>query len=166
MNIWTENILRYITLFLLQILLISNLQLFGLCHPCIYIFFLLALPVSIPRWAELLIGFVCGCILDMFCNSPGVHAAACTLTAYLRPLIIRKLVPENERIIGTPNGRNFGRLTYTKYIILLTLIHHTTVCSLAAFSWHNWWLTLLQILISSVVSIGLILGYDILRDLS
>lgn len=163
MNLWIENILRYLLLFMLQILLINHLQLLGVCHPCIYILFLLALPVSLPRWAELLIGFGTGLIMDIFCDSLGVHAAACTLIAYLRPLIIRKLVQENERITGTPDSGTFGHLTYIKYVVLLTLIHHTAVFCLAAFSWHNWWLTLLQIVVSSIVSIGLILGYDLLR---
>ncbi|MCM1034275.1 MAG: rod shape-determining protein MreD [Paludibacter sp.] len=163
MNLWIENILRYFVLILLQVLLINNLQLLGLCHPCIYIVILLSLPVSIPRWLELFIGFCTGLCIDIFCNSLGVHAASCTLIAYLRPLCIRKLILENERITSTPNGKSFGRINYIKYVIILTVIHHFAVFSLSAFSFHNWWLTLLQIIVSTTVSVGMILGYDLLK---
>lgn len=164
MKLWLENILRYLLLLILQVLLIDNLQFFGLCHPCVYLLFLLLLPVSLPRWAELLIGFATGFVMDLFCNTLGVHTAACTMVAYLRPLFIRKLVQENERIMGTPNSIVFGMGAYVKMVVLLTVIHHFMVFALATFSLHNWWLTLVQIVLSSAVCIAVFLGYDFLRN--
>jgi hypothetical protein len=43
------------------------------------------------------------------------------------------------------------------------LIHHLMVFALEAWSWNNWWIVLVQTLISSVLTILIILGYDILR---
>lgn len=164
MNIWLENIVRYTVLFLLQVLLVNNLQIMGICNPCIYVLCLLALPITLPRWVELLIGFLTGLLMDIFCNSLGAHTFACTLTAYIRPLLLRNMVQDNERMTGSPCGESIGRDTYIRYIIVMVLIHHTALFSLLAFSWHNWWLTLLQIVFSWVVTTGFILGVDVLKD--
>ncbi len=160
MNLITQNIVRFIVLILLQILLINNLQFFGLCNPAIYVLCLIALPVSLPRWAELLIGFFTGLLIDIFSNTLGIHAAACTLLSFVRPLLIRRLVADNDRLMGSPSGASIGMLTYTKFITILVLIHHTVVFALEAFSFHNWWITLLQIIISSAVSIAIFLGIN------
>ncbi len=163
MNLISENIIRYVTLLLLQVLLINNLQFFGLCNPALYVFCLIALPVNLPRWVEMLIGFATGLLLDIFCNTLGIHAAACTLVSFVRPILLERLVADNERLIGTPTGASMGTLAYVKFVVFLVLIHHTVVFSLEAFSLHNWWLSLLQILISSAISIGVFLGLDILK---
>ncbi len=163
MNIVTENIIRFLTVFLLQILLFNNLQFFGLCMPAIYVLFLIALPVKLPHWAEMLIGFFTGLLMDIFCNTLGIHAAACTLVAFIRPMLITRLIPDNERLMGTPTIATFTLSIYVRFLVLLVLIHHTTIFALEAFSFHNWWLTLLQIIISSAVSIGIFLGIELFR---
>ncbi len=160
MNVITENIVRYVVLLLLQVLLINNLQFFGVCNPALYVLCLLALPVKIPRWVELLIGFFTGLLMDIFCNTLGIHAAACTLVGFVRPLLIQHLVADNERLMGTPTRASMGEVAYVKFVVILVLIHHTTIFCLEAFSFHNWWFTLLQIIVSSLVSIGIILGID------
>ena len=74
--VWIKQTGRFLLLLLLQVLLINNLQFLGVCHPYIYIFSLLVMPITLPRWADMLIGGVVGLILDMFCNSLGVMLAA------------------------------------------------------------------------------------------
>ena len=163
MNLTVENILRYVVLLILQVLLFNNLQFLGVCSPCIYVLFLIALPPTLPRWAELLIGFIAGLILDIFCNTLGVQTAACTLVAYLRPLMIKNMIQDNDRLTSTPSGITLGRVVYIRLVVELVIIHHTVMFSLIAFSFHNWWLTLLQILCSSLFTIAVILGIDFFR---
>ena len=163
MNLWIENILRFLVLLLLQVLLINNLQMLGLCTPCLYVLFLIALPPTLPRWVELLIGFFAGFLLDIFCNTIGVQTAACTMVAYLRPLLIKNMIQDNERLTDTPSSKSLGFITYLKLVVILVLVHHTAMFSLIAFSFHNWWITLIQIILSSIVTISLILGLDFLR---
>lgn len=163
MNLWTENIVRFVLLLLLQVLLFNNLQLFGLCCPCVYVLFLIALPAGLPRWAELLIGFTAGLILDVFCNTLGVQMSACTLVAYLRPILIKNMIQDNDRIIGTPTGASLGVSVYLKLAAVLVFVHHSVMFSLIAFSLHNWWLTLIQILFSSMLTMLIIFGYDFLK---
>ncbi len=162
MELWRDNILRFVVLVLLQLLLINNLHFLGLCHPCLYILFLIALPQTLPRWAELLIGFATGLVIDIACNSLGVHCAACTLISFLRPVFLKKMVLEKKQILSEPSSKTLGFIVYLKLITLLVLLHHSIVFILSAFTWSNWWITLLQIIVSSVLTIGLIIVYDLL----
>lgn len=162
MELWRDNILRFVVLVLLQLLLVNNLHFLGLCHPCLYVLFLIALPQTLPRWAELLIGFMTGLVIDVACNSLGVHCAACTLIAFLRPVFLKKMVLEKKQVLSEPSSQTLGFIVYFKLITLLVLLHHSTVFILSAFTWSNWWITLLQIIVSSLFTIGFIVVYDLL----
>ena len=161
MNKITENILRLIVVLALQILVLNNIQYFQLCTPYIYIFFLLSLPVETPRWADIVIGFCVGLLIDMFCNSWGIHAFACTALGYFRYLSIRWFVDNVDRVQGTPSSTNFfSPVAYLKYVVFLVLIHHFCVIALDAFTFHHFWWTILQVLVSSFITISLIITYD------
>lgn len=158
-----SNIVRFVVCILLQMLLFNRLWLFGICHPYVYILCLLTLPIQVPRWAEMLIGAATGLIMDCICSSPGVHMAACTLVAYLRPMMIKALVQEPDRVVQDISSAVIGKTEYLKLLVLLTLIHHTAVFMLDAWSLAAWWLTLIRIVCSSALTILLLLAYDRLR---
>ncbi len=162
--VWIKQIGRFIVLLLLQVLLINNLQFMGVCHPYIYIFSLLVMPITLPRWADMLTGGVAGLLLDIFCNSLGVHTAACILLMYLRPYLIGGYVNDLERLTGEIDMRSIGVVNFVKYTVLLVLVHHTAVFFLTAWSFRHFWFTLLEVAVSSVVSIVLITGVDMLRN--
>ncbi len=77
-------------------MLINNLQLGGYCHPYLYVVCLLVMPLTLPRWVDLLIGALVGLTLDAFCNSAGVHMAACTMLMLIRPYLIERMVVDSE----------------------------------------------------------------------
>lgn len=163
MNLWLSNILRFIICILLQVLIINNLNLLGLCTPYVYILFLIALPARIPRWAELLIGAATGLTIDIFCNTIGVNMAACVLVGYIRPLLIDNLVTEKERLTGTINSTEVGMSVYLRLIAILIVLHHSAVVMLETFSFQHFHLTLANIVLSSAISFALLWGYEMLR---
>lgn len=166
MNTVLRNILRFVILILAQVLFVNNLQVLSFCNPQIYIYFLMLLPVALPREWELLIAFGCGLVMDVFSDSLGMHAAVCTLVGYLRPLLIAALVSDHERINGEPGIKTFGMVTFVKYLCILTLIHHTSIFLLEIFSFaHLPWL-MLRIIVSSLVTIAVLLSIELLRQRS
>ena len=66
---WTKQIGRYIVVMLLQVLLFDQLQLWGVCHPYIYILCLLMMPITLPHSVDMIIGAGVGLIMDTCCNS-------------------------------------------------------------------------------------------------
>lgn len=76
--------LKYVVIFLIQILLINNLHIDLLPAPNLYIVIILIFPVYMNRSFSILIAFLLGLIQDIFTQSLGYHAfSACTIM-YLR----------------------------------------------------------------------------------
>ena len=147
----------------LQVLLINQLQLGGVCHPFIYILPLLMMPITLPRWADMLIGLVAGLLMDVFCNSLGVHAAACITLMYMRRHLIPLWVNDTERLTDIISMQTIGIAPFLKYTSLLVVAHHLMVFFLTAWTFQLWWYTLLTTLVSSIVSLALILGYAVIE---
>ena len=122
------------------------------------------MPITLPRWADMLIGAFVGLVVDIFCNSLGVHIAACVLLMYVRPYLIDAYVSDRERLIGDIDTQSIGVLDFIKYIVILVLLRHTMVFCLTAWSFSHFWFTLLEIVVSSAVSIVLIIGYDLMKN--
>ena len=161
--IWFEQIIRFVVVYLLQILLVNNLHFMGVVDPCIYILALLALPAEVNKLWQLLIGFAAGFVMDIFCNSMGVHTLACTTLMLARPYLIGWLVQEDERLVGTISSLTLGWETYIKYVVFSTVIHHTLVFLFSAFTFRAFWLTLIQIIVSSLLTIVLLIGWEAVR---
>lgn len=101
--------------------------------PYIYYLFILWLPFSVSKWWLLIIGFLTGLTIDYFTGQIGFHAAACSLVAYARPLLISVLKSREvqEFSYREPSIKSLDTAPYITYVVVLTLLHHG-------------WLTLLQ----------------------
>ena len=160
---WTKQLIRYIVVMLLQVLLFNQLQLWGVCHPYIYVLCLLMMPITLSHSVSMIIGAIAGLIMDVFCNSLGVHMAACILLMFIRPYLIGLIVNDKDRLNEQISLRAIGMEALIKYVVILVLVHHLTVFLLAAWSWHHIGFVLLETLVSSIITILIIIGYNILR---
>ena len=161
--LWLRQIGQWLVAMVLQVLLINQLQLGGVCHPFIYILPLLMMPITLPRWADMLIGLAAGLLMDVFCNSLGVHAAACIMLMYARRHLIPLWVNDTERLTDVISMQTIGIAPFLKYASLLVVAHHLMVFFLTAWTFQLWWYTLLTTLVSSIVSLALILGYAVIE---
>ncbi len=157
---WTKQFGRYIIVMLLQVLLFDQLQLWGACHPYIYVLCLLMMPITLTHSLSMIIGAVAGLVMDIFCNSLGVHMAACILIMFIRPYLIVAIVNDKDRLNEQISLRSIGMEALIKYVVILVLVHHLTVFSLDAWSWSHMGFVLLETLISSIVTILIIIGYN------
>ena len=160
---WIKQIGRYILVMLLQVLLLDQLQLWGACHPYVYILCLLMMPITLPHSVSMVIGAAVGLVMDIFCNSLGVHTAACILLMFIRPYLIGAIVNDKDRLNEQISLRAIGMEALIKYVVILVLIHHLTVFLLAAWSWAHIGFVLLETLVSSLITISLIIAYNALR---
>jgi rod shape-determining protein MreD len=160
---WTKQIGRYLLIMVLQVLLFDQLQLWGACHPYIYVLCLLMMPITLPHSADMLIGAFAGFIMDIFCNSLGVHMAACILLMYIRPYLIGVIVNDKDRLNEQISLHAIGMEALLKYTVIMVLIDHLTVFSLAAWSWSHMGFVLLETIVSSTITILLVIGYNVLR---
>jgi rod shape-determining protein MreD len=158
-----QNIFRFVLLVLFQVLVLNNIQFLGYINPYLYILFILALPVQLPRWFLLILAFVLGLTIDAFSNTIGMHAFATVFVAFFREGIIKLFTNIEEGNNPTPSFHTFGVSAYIKYVVLMVIIHHTTLFILEAFSFSNFWIMLAKIILSSFVTILLILGIQSIK---
>ena len=121
----------------------------GFCF--VYIAFLLLLPFDISRVMLLILGFSTGVLVDVFYDTIGIHAAACTLLAYIRPYVIMVTTPRggyetNMRL----SLQGMGNDWFIPYILILTFIHHSVLFFLEAIQLDLFLFTLLKVVSSTL----------------
>lgn len=109
--------------------------------------------MSTPSNFLLVIGFCYGLLIDVFYDSPGLHAAACTLLAYLRPQVIAFITPSGGYDEYTPVSVHIlGIRWILLYTGILVTAHHLLLFFLEAFSLGNFFITLSKVLLSSLLT--------------
>lgn len=83
------NIARFILLLFMQVAIFNKMDFLGYINPYPYILFILLYPVNGNKYGLLFSSFLLGIIMDMFCNSGGVHATAAIALAALRPTFFK-----------------------------------------------------------------------------
>jgi rod shape-determining protein MreD len=137
-----------------QIIIFNNMNFFGFISPFPYLLFIILYPVDGNKLGLLASAFLLGIIMDMFCNSGGVHAASCLVLAYSRPAVFKfsfGLSYEYQTIrindVLTPERFSF--------ILIGVVIHHLTLFILEVFRLSNLWDILLRTLCSTIFTITL-----------
>lgn len=153
-----NSVLRYgfvfILLLLLQVLLFNNIQFSGYVNPYIYILFILLLPMGIPSWLLLVLGFLTGAVVDLFSGSPGMHSSATVLAAFIRPAVIRGIsVREGHEAGVSPSMSTHGFRWFLIYTSVIVLVHHFALFYIEVFRFADFFRTFLRVLLSSFFSI-------------
>ena len=65
----------------------------------------------------------------------------------------------------TIDGLSIGFNEYVKLVVLYTILHHTLVFLIEAWSLAHFWLLLAKIIVSSLFTIALLLFYDRIKQL-
>lgn len=147
-----SNILRFVVLIVLQILLLNYVSFGGYMIPFIYILAVLMLPTRIGNIPLLLIAFVSGMLVDIFCNIPGFHTFSCTMMAFFRVIIGNRMLTRNdpEVIIDVPSVRTVPFQPFAVYLLVMAAVYSITYCLLESFSFGNFLITLLAIVLDTV----------------
>ncbi len=154
-----KEILLFVILALLQVLLLNRISIFGFAVPILYIYFLIKLPYGRNKFYVIISGFLLGLVVDIFLNTPGMNAAATTIVAALRSVILNLYYPKNEYEDLIP-GIHVSVAAFTKFTITMVLLHHILLFFIEAFSLFNFTSTIIRIGSSSLLTIVLILALD------
>ncbi len=160
-----RNIIRFILFILIQVYVLDKIpHLHRFIVPYIYFLFILWLPHSTPRLMLMVIALVTGLSLDYFKMTPGLHAAACVLIAYLRPFVITILSPKDSTEFShkEPSPRGMSWSPYLVYAFILTLLHHTYLVLLEWLQFGNILFFLVKVLATTAISMLLIITTELL----
>ena len=157
--------LRALLLVAVQVYLLNKVpHLHRLVLPSLYFVFVLWLPFSMSRTGLLLTSFLLGLSVDYFSLTPGLHAAACVLIAYLRPYLITILIPRDtqEFQYPEPSVKAMQWAPYVVYILILSFVHHFYLTFLQWLSVGSFWSFLGKTVLGTLISFLLILTADLL----
>jgi rod shape-determining protein MreD len=152
----TGNIIRFVLLVFVQVTILNNIHLHGLFNPYIYPLFILLLPLEMAPWLLIFIGFFTGLVIDFYSNTLGMHAAATTLLAFLRPYIINLLKPAaGYQPEDKPTISSMGFFWFITYASFLVLTHHLVLFMIETLSFRQFLFVISKIAVSTVISISL-----------
>lgn len=96
----------------------------------------------------------------MFNNTPGMHASAMLVMAYVRPSVIHLLTPiTGYEGIAAPSLGRLGFVWFLLYALLLTAIHHFVYFNLEVLSIKNIGYTLMTWVASVLFSVFLMINF-------
>lgn len=160
-----KNTFRLLIFILVQVYVLNKIpHLHRFIVPYLYFLFILWLPFGISRLGLLVTGFAAGLLLDYFTNTPGLHAAACVLIAYIRPFIITVLIPKDSTEFNyrEPSPRAMGLAPYAVYALVLTLLHNTYLLLLEFLHFGTFLDFILKVLSTTGISLLLIFTTELL----
>jgi cell shape-determining protein MreD len=167
MNNLIKNIIRFILFLLIQVVILNEVPpIHQFITPYIYFLFILWLPFGTSRISLTILGFVVGYTLDLFTNTPGLHAAACSLMGYLRPTILNLLLAQeaSEEISREPSIGTMGWGPYFIYIFILTFIHHFYLVLLEWLQFGNFTYFIGKVTATCLMSVLLILLAELIMN--
>jgi hypothetical protein len=157
-NDGVKNTLRFLLFILVQVTIIRHLDLGSFFNPFLYIAPILMLPFRTNKSLVLLIAFTTGLIIDMFYNTMGMNAAACTFMAFCRPSILRFYAPAGEyNVDATATIHSLGVRWVISYAGTLIFFHHFVLFYLEVLTFHGFFTTLAKVILSGILTLILLL---------
>ena len=135
----------------------NNIQFSGLVNPYFYVLFILLMPINTPRYMLLISGFLLGLTIDIFSNTPGIHASATVFMAFVRPLVVNASSVDEADTMLPPSISTFGFSWFVRYAVILILSHHFFLFFIEVFSFHNFLQTLLRGFFSAIFTFVFVL---------
>lgn len=127
----TKELLKFallsIVLVLCQVVVFNHVCLFGVAIPLAFIYSIIRLPLNLNVNWVMTLGFLLGLTVDVFSNTQGMNALACTLLAVCRGPVIHLYVPRVDELSNPiPGAATLGWGVFMKYS--LTLIALYCIC--------------------------------------
>ncbi len=147
----------FISLVLLQIIVLNNINFLGYINPFLYILFIFYYPIRKIDYNLIFLSFSLGLAIDYFSNTGGINAAATLFIAFIRIPVLKVVIGKRELDYSSMsiNKLPFGR-KYT-YILALTLIHHFIVFGLEYFKWSSFGIILQKTLLTTTFTMILVM---------
>lgn len=117
------RLILFLVLAFVQTFILCQVRLLGYCMPLLAVYYLVLTPSKQPKVVNVLEGFLMGLCMDVSLNTPGMAAAAMTLTAFVNPYILSLIAdPEKLEAGFVPSSRIMGWGSFMFYAGLLTFV--------------------------------------------
>lgn len=161
----SKSIIQFFFLFIIMILtqaiVFNNICLFNSATAFIFIYFIIRLPITLSLNWVLTLSFILGFTIDIFSDTQGMNALACTILAMSRRTILRLYFPREDDLTNPePSIKSLGLGIYIKYLLTMVLFFCIMIFLIEAFTFFNPVQLITRIAASSALTFILILGID------
>lgn len=104
-----------------------------------------------------MLAFLTGLTIDLFYDTAGIHAAACTLIGFSRHFLLKLLSPRDGYEAGqVPTYVSMGPIWFLSYSAAMIFLHHLFFFYLEIFRFSEFFTTLLRVILSTIGTFALI----------
>ena len=154
-------ILLAVVLILLQVTILSNIALWGVATPFLFLYFIMKLPVSMSPNKVMTLAFIVGLTIDMFFSTPGVYALSSVITAFMRkPYITLVLQHEDDYGNMYPSVKSLGLAPFTVYALITSFTFSLAVFVIQSFSLYNPLSLVLKVITSTIFTYMIIMSAE------
>ena len=156
-----SEIFYFVAFVLLQTLVINNIHLFGIVTPFIYIYVIIKLRTDLARSGLIVLSFLLGLVIDIFSNTLGVHAAACSFIGFIRNPLMEQFADMKELPDrSVPSYRLFGISKFFRYSLILVTLHHSILFLIDSFSFYQPFMMLTRMISSILLTLLLLFIFE------
>jgi len=168
-NLIVSNSIRWVVIFILQVLILKSIVLgwngFNYISILMYPMVIMLLPVDLHVTIAIVISFALGILIDIFYGSLGVHASASVFTAFIRPIVLNYYEPKGGYALNyAPCKKKYGFNWFLRYSSVLLFLHLFFYFSVEVFTFVYIGEILLKTILSFIFSIVFIIMYQFLFD--
>lgn len=135
----------------LQVLLFNHLSLLG-GLVFVYVIALLKMPLNINRSLQILIGFLAGYLVDVFCNTHGMHALAAGTMMFFRIPILTSIEKGKDLKTIEINFTGLDVSVYMRFMLTILVFFAVILYFIEAFTLFNFLVTLEKVVISVLLT--------------
>ena len=143
----------------LQVLLFNHLSLFG-GVALVYVIALLKAPVEINRVLQIVMGFLVGFVVDIFCNTPGMHSLTAVTVMALRDVILHLYNDDPEFKSGMVTMQQIGLSAFARFSLSIIALHCLLLYIIESFTLFNFPVLLVKVLISVGLTFGFCMAFE------
>ena len=159
-----SSVFLFVALLLVQIIVLNNVNIDGYITPFVYVLIILLLPYSYNMGTVLILSFLIGLTVDIFSQTGGLHAMACTLLGAIRSKGVTTFFGVSEKDLASFRPleyRSVKRVAIVTLMFLLIFIHHVVLYVFENLSFtlllSSFWHALINAIVTVVVCMLILL---------
>ncbi len=146
-----EQILNLILLLLVQLPLVHRMVLFEKAFGFFYVGFILLLPRTLSRTQLMLAGFLSGLLVDVFTNTPGIHASASVFVMFIRNFWLN-VANDDAQEMTNLNMATLKKSGFVYFTFPLVFMHHFLIFTIENGGFHLFGMVIGKIIFSAIFS--------------
>lgn len=159
------NFILLLLLVLVQVLVCNHIMLFNVAMAFIFIYVIVRLPMDLNTNWLLTLAFLTGLAVDIFSDTLGVNALACTLLAMLKRPMMFAYIPKDDRTKNViPSLATLGFGVYGKYLLSMSTAYCLFAFTIEYFNFADVKEIVIMTAASSLLTFVLIIGIDSLMS--